>query len=559
MSLSPTEILAIISVILTLSVGIIAIIILQQKRLFNYQKHNYEILQESEERYRRLVNYSPVAMAVFLSEKIVYINDVGAKLLGVDHDTVNNIEIRSLVHDKTITDIKRKIILNKQRGLETAIIDTQLILRSNDFKDIEVTAIPIIYDGKDAYQVVVRDVTERKRYEAELISAKEKAEQSDKLKDAFIANISHEIRTPLNVILGYSNLILSEFKDRLKEEEANFFESIERGGQRLMRTVEHILNISSIQVGTFSLHSEAIDVNSRTAKLIQDLHSIASERNLTLDFLSDIANAFIDADRYCFDQALINLIDNALKFTNQGGVRVRVYRQDTRICIDVTDTGIGIAADYLPKVFNVFSQEISGYSRPFEGLGLGLALTKKYIEMNSGSITVKSRKGIGTTFTLHFLAKDPQKDFNEIPGDRSERQLTHKSTIVHRVGNRNILVVEDDEQTQEYMRILLKKEYNIYLASSGKEAWSILTTSQIELILLDLSLRGDEDGLQFARRIRLSAEYNTIPIIVLTAHAFPEDKSKSLAAGCDLYLAKPFQINELKQALKNFLVENYKS
>ena len=552
------ELFAILSasaVLLVLTVGIIVIIVVQQRRLFAIQQRNLEVLSESEERYRRLVNYSPFPMAVLIGGIFKYVNDAGARLFGASDPQE--------LFEKPLSDYGRTSFYEHAKSRieqflrdpgEISFIEEKFVRHDGQVIDIEVTAIPITYDGVDAVQVVIRDITERKRAETELIAAKERAEQSDRLKDAFIANISHEIRTPLNVILGYSSLIMAEMADRIKNEELTFFESIERGGQRLMRTVEHILNISSIQAGTFELHPEPLDVNLRLEKLVLDLRSLASEKGLSIEAVNEYAGAMIIADRYCLDQALTNLVENAIKFTNRGGVTVRTYKQDRRVCIEVADTGIGISAEYLPKVFNVFSQEIIGYTRPFEGLGLGLALTKRYVEFNSGSITVKSRKGLGTTFTLRFLSAQAEEGYQEelpLPAATVEEP----GPLAEPIGSdlRKVLVVEDDEQTQEYMRVLLQREFTILLASSGPEAWEVLNHFNIDLILMDLSLRGEEDGLHLTRRIRDYQAFHSIPIIAITAHAFPEDKQRCLAAGCNRYLSKPFQIEELKDTMNELL------
>ncbi|MDH7515474.1 MAG: response regulator [Bacteroidota bacterium] len=541
---------------LVLVVGVIVIVLIQQRRMFAVQQKNMEVLAESEERYRRLVNFSPFPMVVLIGGVIRYVNDAGAKLFG----TMNPEELigkpleeygRSSFYEQAKSRIHRFL----ENPEELTSIEEKFVRHDGRVMDIEVTAIPITFEGQNAVQVVIRDITERKRQEQELIAAKERAEQSDRLKDAFIANISHEIRTPLNVILGYSSLIMSEMADRIKEEELTFFESIERGGQRLMRTVEHILNISSIQAGTFELHPEPIDVNDRVETLILDMRSIAAEKGLTLETVNDYPGALIIADRYCFDQALINLIDNAIKFTNRGGVTIRTYRQDRRVCIEVSDTGIGISAEYLPKVFNIFSQEIIGYTRPFEGLGLGLALTKRYVEFNQGSITVKSRKGMGTTFTVRFLTASALDGIQEeLPLHvESPHPMAIEPLPPERKNAKSILLVEDDVETQEYMNALLKRDYNLQVANSGREAWDILNATTIDLILMDLSLRGDEDGLHLTQRIRQDKTFHTIPIIAITAHAFPEDKQRCLAVGCNRYLSKPFKIEELKQTLAEFL------
>ncbi len=401
--------LAIISVtivLLILVVGIFFIFFLQQRKILTIQQRNLEKLTESEQRYRRLVKFSPIPMAVIINGYFVYVNDAWTRLLAaISPEELLEQPLSQFNHPNYVEEAQERLRLVLEEKKEFTFIEEKMVRRDGQIINAEVTAIPIIYDGKEAVQIVAIDITERKKTEAALIAAKERAEQSDKLKDAFIANISHEIRTPLNVIMGYSNLIRSEFEDRIADDEEIFFESIKAGGDRLMRTVEHILNISSIQVGTFELRPELIEVNSRIQRFVNDMRPLADVKNLTLGFESELPSAVINVDPYCFDQALTNLMDNAIKFTHEGGVKVTVYKEDQRICIDITDTGIGISAEYLPKVFSTFSQEVTGYTRPFEGLGLGLALTKRYVEMNNGMVTVKSRKGKGTTFTMQFLAE----------------------------------------------------------------------------------------------------------------------------------------------------------
>lgn len=554
----PQTLLAAISVtvvILLLVVGIILIIILQQRKMFTLQQENLQVLTESEERYRRLVKYSPFPMLVLIDDVVVYINDAGARLLdAANPEDVANHSITNFVTPEFYEVMREKVDTLLEHGHEMAVLEERLVRTDGVVTDIDATAIPIVYDGKNALQMVIKDITERKREEAELVAAKERAEQSDRLKDAFIANISHEIRTPLNVILGYTTLLGTMFEDRLRGDEKSFFESIQRGGQRLMRTVEHILNISSIQVGTFEVRPELFDIGLRAEKLVQDLQSIAREKDLSLTFVNEAPEAVIYADRYCIDQALTNLIENAIKFTNTGGVTVRLYRETPRICLEVKDTGIGISANYLPKVFNVFSQEFSGYTRPFEGLGLGLALTKRYVELNRGSVTVKSRKGQGTSFTMRFLAAEPAPGAVEgTPEPAPERAV--RRTLPARSDHKRILIVEDDEQTQGYMTVLFKDAYDVIIAASGAEVWETLDAGTMDTILMDLSLRGAEDGLQIIRKIRQTEPHASTPIIVITAHAYPEDRTHCFEAGCDLYFSKPFEIEQVKQAVKTMVDE----
>ena len=542
-------------VLLTLVFGIIAVILFQQRRVFALQQRNIEQLRESEERYRRLVQLSPFPLIVSVDDVIVFVNDASLRLF--DAPDESDLIDRSLF-DFLMTDFERrddnrfKYLLRQSEDIYD--VKGQLEKLDGSVIDIGLTAIPITYGEKEARHIVIRDITQQERQKAELIAAKERAEQSDKLKDAFIANISHEIRTPLHIIIGYSNLITNELVGQLYPEMESYFMAIRRGSQRLMRTVEHILNISSIQVGTFSVQPEEIRVSDRIEELVQEMKSLAQKKGLLLNYSTECPAAILFADRYCIDQAVSNVIDNAIKFTKKGHIDVRVYCQDRRVCIEIADTGIGMAPDYLPKVFSVFSQEASGYTRPFDGLGLGLSLTKRYVELNRGSITVKSRKGKGSTFTLQFLAERVEPS---VLPDEAELAAIEEMDVVPTgpdvEGLRTVLFVEDDEETQEYMASLLAREYNLRIASTAEAAWSILESTAIDLVLMDLSLQGEEDGISLTKRIRRDDRWGNTPIIAVTAHAFPKDRISSLEAGCNAYFSKPFQIEELKKSMENLL------
>ena len=259
-------------VLLTLALGIITVIIVQQRRVFSLQKKNLEQARESEARYRRLVQLSPFPLVVTVDDVIVFVNETSLKLF--DAASENELIGRTLF-DFVMTDFERRddnrFMYLLRQSEEISDVKGQLEKFDGSIIDIGVTAVPITYGEKSGRHIVIRDITQQERQRAELIAAKERAEQSDKLKDAFIANLSHEIRTPLHIIIGYSNLITNELVGSMYPEMESYFLAIRRGSQRLMRTVEHILNISSIQVGTFSVQPEEIRVSERIEELVQEL------------------------------------------------------------------------------------------------------------------------------------------------------------------------------------------------------------------------------------------------------------------------------------------------
>jgi len=253
------------------------------------------------------------------------------------------------------------------------------------------------------FLLIMEDITQRKLFEEELIRAKEEAENADRVKTEFLAQMSHEIRTPLNIILNYNSLIKFEVEDYIEEELKMAFSSVERASKRLVRTIDLILNMAEVQSKSYHVKFKKIDIYDTILGLIFEFESLAKDKGVLLLHKKSTELTEIFADEYTLTQIFQNLIDNALKYTIKGSVELSVYsKYPNIICIDVKDTGIGISEEYLPKLFSPFSQEDTGYTRRFEGNGLGLALVKNYVELNNGTIEVKSEKGKGTTFTVIF-------------------------------------------------------------------------------------------------------------------------------------------------------------
>jgi signal transduction histidine kinase len=281
-------------------------------------------------------------------------------------------------------------IIKKDKGIRWVEINSHLMKKSGKIKGITGS---------------ITDIHERKLAEEELIKAKEKAEESDRLKSIFLAQVSHEIRTPLNIIISYNSLLQEEMNKIQDGLMASEFQAIENGSRRLLRTIDLILNMSMLQSGSYDINLEKLDLDYLLTKLIYEFKSLLKEKSLELVYKNEINDSRIIADEYTLTEAFQNLIHNAVKYTNAGKVEIRIYnKNDKKVFVDVSDTGIGISEEYFPKLFTPFSQEDHGYSRKFEGNGLGLALTKKYIELNNAEINVISKKGKGTTFTVSLIS-----------------------------------------------------------------------------------------------------------------------------------------------------------
>ncbi|MGE5682955.1 MAG: PAS domain S-box protein, partial [Bacillota bacterium] len=271
----------------------------------------------------------------------------------------------------------------------------------------EIVSISPIKNGKGEiihFIAIREDITEWKEIERELKASKEKAEASDRLKSEFLAQMSHEIRTPINTILSYSSLIRSELEGIVNDEMKFCFGNIASAGERIIRTIDLILNMSELQTGSYEYSPRQFDLYTDVLeKICSNLLQPAREKNLELILNKNTSETYVTADEYSVSQIIINLVDNAIKYTVKGSVSVSISRNSSSLlAVEVADTGIGIDSEFLPHLFTPFSQEEQGYTRRFEGNGLGLALVKKYCEINNLQIEVQTKKHCGTTFTVLF-------------------------------------------------------------------------------------------------------------------------------------------------------------
>ena len=253
------------------------------------------------------------------------------------------------------------------------------------------------------YVLVKEDITQKKKMHDELVTAKNKAENADKLKSEFLAQMSHEIRTPLNSILSFTSLLEEETKDFIPEDLSSVFNGIQNSGNRLIRTISLIINASEIYTKTYEPNYTDIDIFENVlSKIIHEREKEINNKNLNLILDNKAESVKICVDEYGAFQIFENLIDNAIKFTKVGFIKVAVQEEDDKLIVSIKDSGIGISEDYLSEIYSFFSQEDSGYSRKYDGNGLGLAMVKSYCEMNRAEIEIESEKNIGSEFRILF-------------------------------------------------------------------------------------------------------------------------------------------------------------
>lgn len=397
---------------------------------------------------------------------------------------------------------------------------------------------------------IKKDVSERIKFQNELIKSKEFAERSNKLKDAFIANISHEIRTPLNGILGMTNLIKNSIPENLKLKNNNYFEAIDLSSKRIVRTVDMILNYSRLQVGEFSLQIKEIDLSFIVSNVVKEFQSRASAKDIHLAFENKLNDAGLSADEFCVTQAISNLVDNAIKYTNKGFIKLSLYSEGSgSIMLDIEDSGIGIAEEYLGNVFEPYTQEDTGYNRSYEGVGLGMSLVKKYLDLNNAEITINSIKNRGTKVTVKFKHINRNKSSKRKSPVRSLTGFVKPDKNKIRKPDIRILIVEDDGINQMYINSILKKEYKTDTAYSAEQALKKLEKAKFDIILMDISLKGVLNGLELTKILKNKKEHKNTFIIAVTGHSSEKDRKSCFAAGCNEFLSKPFAEEELKEKI----------
>ncbi len=356
------------------------------------------LLKTSEKDYRELfaTAYSPIIILDYSNLSIVDVNDSASKLLGYSRTELTQMKAYDFMPDTNI-DIKSTLESLAKSGEDYKIITVQLVAKNNKKLETEFHVKSQIYRSTKCYLISIRDLTAENEIKRNLT-------RSQKLKDDFLAQISHEIGTPLNSILGNIEMLTSSFADKFDETVLSMIKSIHRSSKRIQRTIDLILKKSELEQNAFSPHFEKINVCECLYKDKEELTILAQGKNIELTTNCSKEQHFIYGDYISVDTILLTIMDNAIKYTNEGKVDITVFEQDDNVIVEITDTGIGIKKEYLPHLFDAFSQEdIEGvYKRKFDGNGLGLHIAKSYAEINKAKIKVESKKGVGSTFTVIF-------------------------------------------------------------------------------------------------------------------------------------------------------------
>jgi len=473
--------------------------------------------------------------------KIINSNQLIVELLGISSNNLINQPI------STFFDLE----LNEATILR--LLDTKNhILKFNKNPDsdqwIQANFIKIenIEGGIEKLILVCQDITNRIHGQQELENAKNVSDYLNKQKDQFIATVSHEIRTPINAILGFTDVLL-EIEDDVNK--VDYLSSIKTAGLGLLHIVNDILDISKIEAGMLQIDETPFQLNEVVNNVISTLKLKASEKNIKLLYAidSDVTNNLI-GDKNRLNQILINIVGNAIKFTEKGKVELRVANQKTEnntifIEFSIIDTGIGINQKKLQSIFDRFSQAEVSTSRKFGGTGLGLSISKELIDMQKGSISVQSTENVGTTFTF-VIPYTINLSTTHFLDDKKEVELFASFS-------KNILLCEDNELNQKLITTIFEKtNHKIYIANNGVEALELLKNKDFDIILMDLQMP-KMDGYETTTIIR-NELHLTIPIIALTANSLIYEKERCMNMGMNDYLSKPFSKKDLFELLNKY-------
>lgn len=417
-------------------------------------------------------------------------------------------------------------------------------------------------DGQlHGFAKVTRDLSDRKRAEAlqeaginreQLLEAERnariEAQRAVQIKDDFLATLSHELRTPLHAILGWAQV----FKGprALKAEElARGTDAIERNARAQVQLIDDLLDLSRIMAGRIRLDVQRLMVSTVTQAALESVEPAVAAKAIRLERIIDPSAGPVSGDPGRLQQVVWNLLSNAVKFTPKGGrVQVTVERVNSHAQLTVSDTGIGIAPEFLPYVFDRFSQQDRSTTRAYGGLGLGLAIAKQLVELHGGTLRAKSAgEGRGASFivSLPLMLLSQEQEPQRLHPTRSP--ASEANTLLPDLAGARVLVVDDDIDGSEPIKSVLEGQGGIVtLLTSAKEALSYLAKGeQADVLLSDIGM-SDMDGYQLIRAIRASdAGYRRLPAIALTAFARAEDRKRALLAGYHAHLAKPVDIAEV--------------
>ncbi|MCP4696544.1 MAG: PAS domain S-box protein [Gammaproteobacteria bacterium] len=525
------------------------------------RKQAEEALRESEERFRKIFEDGLLGMAfVGRNFNFLSVNTAFCQMLGYTARELLSLTFPEITHPEhrgTDIDYAKKLFRGEIPVYQT---EKRYLKKNNEILWGALT-VSVVHDENGAflyYMSMIEDITERKQAKEKLKKAKQAAETANRTKSEFLANMSHEIRTPMNAIIGFTELCL---QTGLNVQQRNYLDNARDSAASLLQLINDILDFSKIEAGKLEIESVPFQLSAALDHLLSQLSRAAQHKNLALrsNIAPDIP-VWLKGDPLRLKQILINLLNNAIKFTDKGKVEISVVlrtqgENSVELEFAVRDSGIGISAEQQRKLFHSFSQVDASTTRKYGGTGLGLAISKQLAELMGGGMEVESEPGRGSVF--RFSARFERTSGEEIAKAARFKDKEPHLQQVRSIQGAHILLVEDNPINQQLaMEILRQAGLRVTVVGNGKEALTKLAelaeNGAFDAVLMDIQMP-EMDGYETTRLIRENPCYEKLPVIAMTANAIKGDKQKCRAAGMDDYVAKPIDVEQLFAVLSKWI------
>ena len=503
-------------------------------------------MSESLLKYFRLM-YDSIRFPIQVVNKegyVVYVNELFTIQWGY---TLSEIKEYNIFQDNELTRkgaqqlIKDAFEKQKYATFDN-FVDSLLINREFAVPLLRTSIFPINYNDESYVVLIHEDQTEQVLAEEEIKKARDMGKEAERLKDTFLTVLSHELRTPLNIILGYSTIIRENLIDKFNAEEKVYLDNLYAGSSRLFKSITQMLEFAQIEAGNYKMSIDSYNLCEVVQSCIVTNNQNAIDKNLEIKANYEKKKIYVDMDLQCTEAAINNLLDNAIKFTRHGFIDVEISLLEDRdlATCKIKDTGIGISSQYLDHLHQPFSQEDLNIGRNYEGNGLGLALSKKYIEKMGGSILVDSIKGVGTTLTVTLpLSKEQFREPPELPA-------------VEGVDFNKIYMFDDTQESYNLIKVFLRDTYEFENHNFDNYDIDFVKEDYFSIIILDVSKNLWDKCLEMVREIKDNDPFKR-PVLVLSSEFMHDKIAKFYQAGTDKFLVKPFSKNDLLIAIEKII------
>ncbi len=563
-----------------------ALTVLGVSRDITARKQIEVALKQSEARYRVIFEGANEGIIAVRNEdrSFLYINPAISVLFGYTHDEFLQLTVAHLHPSETLPDVLAEFEA-LVRGEKTLATNIPCIRKDGSVFYADVKAALARLDNQEVLVSFFNDVTERLQAEEALIAERNslarrveertadlsrvnaELSRAVRAKDEFLANMSHELRTPLNAILGISESLLEQFRGPLNERQQESLRTIEISGLHLLALINDILDLAKVESERMELQMDPVAITELCQASLLFVKEQAIKKHLQLALQLDNQQATMYADAKRLKQMLVNLLSNAVKFTEAGGqvsLEVQTDAEAGVVRFVVEDTGIGMHPEGMTQLFQPFIQLDSRLNRQHEGTGLGLALVRRLAELHGGSVTVESKLGQGSRFTIALPYASPEMmaqnlaDHALTVGGIENTESAREAPIIpppHEqppAGVRVLMVEDNAINITTVGDYLHDRGYHVVIARTGREALDIIAEARPDVILMDIQMP-EMDGLEATRHLRAMPDYQDTPIIALTALAMPGDREQCLAAGANEYLTKPVRLKGLVETMHRLL------